>query len=290
MIHQAAKLEALVSQNRKATAKKTRFIAITSGKGGVGKSTISSNMAYIMAKYGLKVGIFDADIGLANLDVMFNVKIQKNILHVLKGEAGVADILVPIEKNLVLIPGESGEEIFKYASGGLFERFMDEAEVLEDLDVMIIDTGAGIGEHIQIFLRACDDVIVVTVPDPAAITDAYATIKVTSRLRDEINVIMNQVRSAKEAEALFEKINKVAQANIGPSLRLNYLGQVSNDPKISTSVKKRALFARDFPTATPTNELEMIVKRIARKLERNVLVDPKESGLGGLFKRLMDHF
>ncbi|MEW5831410.1 MAG: MinD/ParA family protein [Campylobacterota bacterium] len=290
MIHQAAKLEALVSQNRRPTAKKTRFIAITSGKGGVGKSTISSNMAYLMAKYGLKVGIFDADIGLANLDVMFNVKIQKNILHVLKGEAGVADILVPIEKNLVLIPGESGEEIFKYASGGLFERFMDEAEVLEDLDVMIIDTGAGIGEHIQLFLRACDDVIVVTVPDPAAITDAYATIKVTSRLREEINVIMNQVRSAKEAEALFEKINKVAQANIGPSLRLNYLGQVSNDPKISTSVKKRALFARDFPTATPTGELEMIVKRIARKLERNVLVDPKESGLGGLFKRLMDHF
>ncbi len=290
MNHQAAKLEALVSQNRKATSKKTRFIAITSGKGGVGKSTISSNMAHVMAKYGLKVGIFDADIGLANLDVMFNVKIQKNILHVLKGEASVSEILVPIENNLVLIPGESGEEIFKYASGGLFERFMDEAEVLDDLDVMIIDTGAGIGEHIQLFLRACDDVIVVTVPDPAAITDAYATIKVTARLRDEINVIMNQVRSSKEAEGLFEKINKVAQANIGGALRLNYLGQVSSDPKISTSVKKRALFARDFPTAVPTQELEMIVKRIARKLERNVLVDPKESGLGGLFKRLMEHF
>jgi len=290
MSHQASKLEALVNQNRNMTAKKTRFIAITSGKGGVGKSTISSNMAYLMAKYGLKVGIFDADIGLANLDVMFNVKIQKNILHVLKGEATVEEILVPIEKNLVLIPGESGEEIFKYASGGLFERFMDQANVLENLDVMIIDTGAGIGEHIQLFLRACDDVIVVTVPDPAAITDAYATIKVTSRLRDEINVIMNQVRSAKEAESLFEKIHKVAQANIGGNLQLNYLGQVSNDPKISNSVKKRALFSRDFPMATPTTELEQIVKRIAKKLERNVLVDPKESGLGGLFKRLMEHF
>lgn len=290
MNHQAAKLEALISQNRRAAPKKTRFIAITSGKGGVGKSTISSNLAYLMAKYGLKVGIFDADIGLANLDVMFNVKIQKNILHVLKGEASVEEILVPIEKNLLLIPGESGEAIFKYASGELFERFMDEAGVLDDLDVMIIDTGAGIGEHIQLFLRACDDVIVVTVPDPAAITDAYATIKVTSRLRDEINVIMNQVRSAKEAEGLFEKINKVAQANIGGNLRLNYLGQVSSDPKISMSVKKRALFSRDFPGATPTLELEMIVKRLARKLERNVLVDPKESGLGGLFKRLMEHF
>lgn len=290
MNHQAAKLEALVNQNRNMTAKKTRFIAITSGKGGVGKSTISSNMAYLMAKYGLKVGIFDADIGLANLDVMFNVKIQKNILHVLKGEARVEDILVPIEKNLVLIPGESGEEIFKYASGGLFERFMDQANVLDDLDVMIIDTGAGIGEHIQLFLRACDDVIVVTVPDPAAITDAYATIKVTSRLRDEINVIMNQVRSAKEAEALFDKIHKVAQANIGGSLQLNYLGQISNDQKVSTSIKKRSLFSREFPNATPTTELEMIVKRIAKKLERNVLVNPKESGLGGLFKRLMEHF
>ncbi len=290
MSHQASKLEALVNQNRNMTAKKTRFIAITSGKGGVGKSTISSNMAYIMAKYGLKVGIFDADIGLANLDVMFNVKIQKNILHVLKGEATVEEILVPIEKNLVLIPGESGEEIFKYASGGLFERFMDQANVLENLDVMIIDTGAGIGEHIQLFLRACDDVIVVTVPDPAAITDAYATIKVTSRLRDEINVVMNQVRSPKEAESLFEKIHKVAAANIGGRLQLNYLGQVSNDLKISNSVKKRALFSRDFPMATPTSELEQIVKRIAKKLERNVLVDPKESGLGGLFKRLMEHF
>jgi len=290
MNHQASKLEALVNQNRNSTAKKTRFIAITSGKGGVGKSTISSNMAFVMAKYGLKVGIFDADIGLANLDVMFNVKIKKNILHVLKGEATVEEILVPIEPNLVLIPGESGEEIFKYASGGLFERFMDQANVLDDLDVMIIDTGAGIGEHIQLFLRACDDVIVVTVPDPAAITDAYATIKITSKLRDEINVIMNQVRSMKEAEALFEKINKVAQANIGGALKLNYLGQISNDPKISTCVKKRALFSRDFPTATPTNEIEVIVKRIAKKLERNVLVDPKESGLGGLFKRLMEHF
>lgn len=290
MNHQAAKLEALVNQNRNAVSKKTRFIAITSGKGGVGKSTISSNMAFLMAKYGLKVGIFDADIGLANLDVMFNVKINKNVLHVLKGEASVEEILVPIEPNLVLIPGESGEEIFKYASGGLFERFMDQANVLSDLDVLIIDTGAGIGEHIQLFLRACDDVIVVTVPDPAAITDAYATIKLTSRLRDEINVIMNQVRSSKEAEALFEKIDKVAQANIGGSLKLSYLGQVSNDVKISSSVKKRALFARDFPTSTPTNELEQIVKRVAKKLERNVLVDPKESGLGGLFKRLMEHF
>jgi flagellar biosynthesis protein FlhG len=288
--HQASKLEALVRENSQKSAKKTRFIAITSGKGGVGKSTISSNMAHVMAKNGLKVGIFDADIGLANLDVMFNVKIKKNILHVLRGEATVEEILVPIEPNLVLIPGESGEEIFKYASSGLFERFMEHADVLNDLDVMIVDTGAGIGEHIQLFLRACDDVIVVTVPDPAAITDAYATIKVTSRLRDNVSVIMNQVKNPQEAQALFDKIQKVALANIGNELELVFLGSISQDQKVSMSVKKRSLYAREFPISTPTVELEMIVRKIAKKLERNVLVKPEMSGLGGFFRRLMEHF
>ncbi len=290
MNHQASKLEALVRENSQKSAKKTRFIAITSGKGGVGKSTISSNMAHVMAKNGLKVGIFDADIGLANLDVMFNVKIKKNILHVLRGEATVEEILVPIEPNLVLIPGESGEEIFKYASSGLFERFMEHADVLNDLDVMIVDTGAGIGEHIQLFLRACDDVIVVTVPDPAAITDAYATIKVTSRLRDNVSVIMNQVKNTQEAQALFDKIQKVALANIGNGLELAFLGSITQDQKVSMSVKKRSLYTREFPTSSPAIELEMIVRKIAKKLERNVLVKPQESGLGGFFRRLVEHF
>ena len=290
MNHQASKLEALVRENSQKSAKKTRFIAITSGKGGVGKSTISSNMAHVMAKNGLKVGIFDADIGLANLDVMFNVKIKKNILHVLRGEATVEEILVPIEPNLVLIPGESGEEIFKYASSGLFERFMEHADVLNDLDVMIVDTGAGIGEHIQLFLRACDDVIVVTVPDPAAITDAYATIKVTSRLRDNVSVIMNQVKNTQEAQALFDKIQIVALANIGNGLELAFLGSITQDQKVSMSVKKRSLYTREFPTSSPAIELEMIVRKIAKKLERNVLVKPQESGLGGFFRRLVEHF
>ncbi|WP_295046435.1 MinD/ParA family protein [Sulfurimonas sp.] len=290
MGNQAQKLQELVATNSKKKSKKTRFIAITSGKGGVGKSTISSNLAYVLSQSGLNVGIFDADIGLANLDVMFNVKIKKNILHVLKGEASVSDILIPITRNLILIPGESGDEILKYSDAALFERFMQEAQVLDKLDVMIIDTGAGIGDHIKMFINAADDVIVVTVPDPAAITDAYATIKTIALLRNDIGLIMNQVKGEKEAEGVFEKIKKVAKANIGGDLDLQYLGKINSDTKVSSSIKKRELFSAVYPNSQPHSDITAIASKIAVRLERNMLVSPNESGLSGLFKRLIQHF
>ena len=287
---QAQKLEELVASSSNKRSKKTRFVAITSGKGGVGKSTISSNLAYVLSQSGLNVGIFDADIGLANLDVMYNVKIKKNILHVLKGEAKVSDILIPITRNLILIPGESGDEILKYSSMALFERFMEEAQVLDKLDIMIIDTGAGIGEHIQMFLNAADDVIVVTVPDPAAITDAYATIKTISTLRRDVGVIMNQVKNESEANAIFSKIKKVADANITNKLNLNLIGKVDSSEKVASSIKKRALFSVVYPQSQPHKDMIKIANIIANKLERDMLVTPNESGLTGLFKRLMEHF
>lgn len=288
--NQAQKLEELVSFSSQKRSKKTRFIAITSGKGGVGKSTISSNLAFVLSQSGLNVGIFDADIGLANLDVMFNVKIKKNILHVLKGEATVSDILIPITRNLILIPGESGDEILKYSDKALFERFMQEAEVLDKLDIMIIDTGAGIGEHIQMFLDAADDVIVVTVPDPAAITDAYATIKTIASSRNDISLIMNQVKGEREATAVYEKIKKVALLNIGDKLDLKLIGKINSDVKVSSSVKQRALFSVSHPGSTVHKDIVAIANTINKNLERDVLVMPSESGLSGLFKRLVKHF
>jgi len=288
---QANKLHKLVQDGSPApkAKKQTKFIAITSGKGGVGKSTISANLANILSKNGYKVGLFDADIGLANLDVILNVRIDKNILHVLKGEATLEDIIVPVKKNLILIPGESGDEILKYNDQFLYERFFSETQVLDDLDFMIIDTGAGIGGHTQLFLEAADEVVVVTVPDPAAITDAYATIKITSKVKTMIHLVLNMTKSPKEAELIYDKISKVAMVNI-ENLSLNLLGYLHEDKLIAKSIKQRTLFSDDAPNSSSTLDIKRIVNNLVYRLERKVLDTNENRGFGSFIKSLIEKF
>lgn len=290
MADQAEKLKELIASQSGGTKKKTRFIAITSGKGGVGKSTISANIAYMFSRLGLKVGLFDADLGLANLDVILGVSVNKNILHVVKGECTLDEAIVEVNPNLFLIPGDSGDEILKYAQPEFFMRILSEKSRIDDIDVMIIDTGAGIGDHTQLFLKAADDVVVVAIPDPASITDAYAMIKVNSKIRKEVALLMNQVNSEKEALLICDKIKKVAANNIGGDFTINYLGKLEFSPAVAKAVKQRRLFAQEPGATSATKDINNIVRTLAKKVERNVLVERKESGINGLFKRLFDQF
>ncbi len=287
--NQAHKLEELMQESEQNKEISTNIIAITSGKGGVGKSTISGNLAYMLHKLGFKVAVFDADIGLANLDVMFGVKSNKNLLDTLKGECSLEEIIIPIVPDgFFLIPGESGAEILKYSGELMFERFIEEAKILDSLDFVIMDTGAGIGEHTQAFLQASDEVIVLTVPDPAALTDAYATIKVCSRSKPYIFMIMNMVKNHQEAKGIFDKINKVAMQNI-ENITLELLGAIPLDSAVTKATKNRTLFAMQSPLSVSSLALEDIARILAEKMERKVLT--KESGrFGRFFQKILRQF
>ncbi len=285
MKNQAANLELLLD-----TAKKTntKFITITSGKGGVGKSTFSANLAYKLWQLGFKVGIFDADIGLANLDILFGVRCEKNLLHVLKNQVKLKDIIIPIEHNLYLIPGDSGTDIFRYKSEFMFEALIEDSSFLDSLDFILIDTGAGIGEYTQTFLKNSDDSIVITIPDPAAITDAYATIKLTATFKDRIFMLINMTKNQEEAEMIFNKIQKIAQNNI-ENIRLEYLGKLTKTPLISRYSKNRTLFVKEEPNCNASMEIEKIARSLAAKLERNVLVQ-EDKRFGRFLKKILGHF
>jgi len=286
MTTQADKLQELVKEQNKTKKRTTKFIAITSGKGGVGKSTISANLAYALHSLGFKVGLFDADIGLANLDVLLKVNADKNILHVLKGEVEFKDIIIEVEKGLYLIPGDSGDEILKYSDEFLFDRFVDGLEVLNDLDFLVIDTGAGIGKEVQTFLEASDEVLIVTAPEPAAITDAYAMIKVLSDKRDRLFLILNQVDNQKEANGIYQKISNVAKANIDKDIKLQMIGYLKKDSAIQKASIKRVLFTKDNPLSAVSEQIFNIAKKIAQILERKVLVE-EETGLSRFFKKIL---
>jgi len=268
----------------------TKIITISSGKGGVGKSTLTANMAYQLSEMGYKVGVFDADIGLANLDIIFNVKIKKTLLHVLKGECSLKDIVVEVKENLLLIPGESGDEIFAYNNHEILNRFAQDAAFLDQLDFLLIDTGAGIGKNVQIFLEEADEVIVITMPDPSAITDAYALIKITNTFHPDINVVLNMTRNEKEGELIYDKIKKVAQNNIENPPLLHYLGTISQDPLITKSSKFRVLFAEEYTSNLCAYELSVITQNLLRKMEHKVLLPPQKMSFALFIKRVLEHF
>lgn len=284
MANQAQNLESMIKNKSN-----TKYISVTSGKGGVGKSTISANLAYKLSKLGFSVGIFDADIGLANLDLIFGVKIEKSLLHVLKGEVGIDDIVCKIENNLFLVPGDSGEEILQFTTNNLVEKFISQSNILDNLDFLIIDTGAGIGGLNQATLCACEFMIVVTMPDPSAITDAYATIKMNANSKDRIFTIINMCKNQKEALTIFDRMKNITNIHI-PNLSLQFLGGLENNLAVNKATRNRALIAKVEPMNPVSVELGEIAKKLTyelAKMEQNMLLESK--GFKSFFKRMLGY-
>ncbi|HEX3030696.1 MAG TPA: AAA family ATPase [Bacillota bacterium] len=196
------------------TKPKTRTFAVTSGKGGVGKTNITINLALALMKQGHRVIVLDADLGLANVDVVLGLKAQYNLSHLISGEKSIKDIITTSPSGLQVIAGGSGMQHLANLPRKKLQKFIKSLSELEGMaDVLIIDTGAGLSRSVMSFVMAADEVIVIATPEPTSITDAYGMVKTLYNTRPEskVHLVINRVASAEEANETANKLTVVAQ-------------------------------------------------------------------------------
>ena len=246
--------------------RKTRIITITSGKGGVGKTNIATNMAITYAQMGKKVIVVDADLGLANVNVMMNIIPQYNLYHVLRKQKKMSEIIQDTEYGIKLVAGASGFSKIANMTEEERESFMGEIYALSDADIIIIDTSAGVSKNVLGFVGAADEVVVVTTPEPTSITDAYGIIKIIATEIDNLNInlkmVVNRVASAAEGKRVADRMISIAAQFL--NLKLDYLGFIYNDPLVPNSVLKQKPFIAVDPKGRPSICMRHIVARLEK--------------------------
>lgn len=229
-------------------SKPVKVIAVTAGKGGVGKSNVSVNLAVALAQREKNVLLLDADLGLANIDVMLGLHTKYNISHVVQGLCHLSDIMLSGPAGVRVIPAASGTEYMTQLSpaehAGIIDAFN---ELTDDVDYMIIDTAAGISDTVLSFARSSQELIVIVCDEPTSLTDAYALIKVMSKRYEwsHFHVLANMIRNAREGKELFNKLYRVAEQFL--DVRLDYLGAIPFDERIHEAVKKQKPVLISYP-------------------------------------------
>ncbi|MDC0602535.1 MinD/ParA family protein [Aliiglaciecola sp.] len=227
-----------------------KVIAVTGGKGGVGKTNITLNTAISMAKMGKRVMVLDADLGLANVDVMLGLRVEKNLSHVLSGECTLDDVLVKGPHGVLIAPATSGTQSMTELSptehAGLIRAF---SELRTDIDVLIVDTAAGISDMVLSFSRASQDIMMVVCDEPTSLTDAYALIKLLNREHGvfKFKIVANMVRDIREGQELFAKLSKVTNRFLDVALEL--VATIPYDENIRKSVRKQKAIVDAFPSS-----------------------------------------
>lgn len=232
---------------------RTKTMSITSGKGGVGKSTLVCNMAYHLALSQKKVLIFDGDLGMANIDIMYGVKAQHSILDVLRGEKTLSEILVEVSKNIWLIPGGSGIRDFNNLS--TFERraLLDSVSQFPyHFDYLLIDTSPGIGENTLYLNAAAQTSTVIITPDPSSFTDSYALIKILNKVHrvEEFSIVCNMVSDSSEGLKLFHRFSDVTSQFL-PDVSLKYFGAIPIDQELrNANMKQRLIMRQNYESSS----------------------------------------
>jgi len=271
------------------TKRQARVITVTSGKGGVGKTSISLNLAIQLTRMGKKVVVFDADFGLANIEVMLGVRPQYNLADMMFHGKELSDILTQGEEGISFISGGSG--IQELASMNR-EQVMFLTSRLIDLDefadVIIVDTGAGISDSVLEFVLASSEVLLVATPEPTSITDAYALLKALNRKTEfvkedtAIRMISNRVKSEAEGQNLYEKMSVVSDKFL--SIPITYMGAVPMDEQITKAVMRQKPVSVINPDAPAAKAIKQIAKRL---LEADEETDTEKRGMFQLFSNLI---
>ena len=262
-----------------------RVISVTSGKGGVGKSNVVSNLAIALSAQGKKVLLIDADLGLGNLDVLLGLSPVYNLNHVLNGDKGIVDILIDGPAGIKIIPAGTGVQ--ELTSLGQHEKLklLDELDMLEEqFDILIIDTEAGISENVTYFTVAAQEIFVVVTPEPTSITDAYALIKLLATRYSEhhFKVLVNMAKDSEDALEVFRKLANVAGRFL--DISLDYLGCVVKDEKVVDAVKRQKAVTELFPES----EAAQCFNTIAKRVIENKLQNRVKGNIQFFFRRMLD--
>ena len=254
------------SMMKKGTAPQSpaRVIAITSGKGGVGKTNIVANLGYALCKSGKRVLIFDADLGLGNLDVLLGLTPPFNLSHVVEGKKKLSEIIISGPGNLKILPASSGiQELTKLTLAQKLEIFNELNTLLSDYDIVLIDTAAGISSNVLYFNASANEIMVVVTPEPTSITDAYALMKILSVKYQEkhFRLIVNLANNVKEADEVSRQLCLVANRFL--DISIEYFGNVLVDDKVKVGVRKQKVVSELAPmTQASRNFAELAHKLV----------------------------
>lgn len=259
MNNQADHLRDLVWKDRN----QARVIAVTSGKGGVGKTSTSVNLAIALAARDQRVVILDADLGLANVEVLLGLSSIYNIEHVIEGERKLIDVLVKGPGGIEIVPGSSGLAKVADLNPVGRKRLLDGlAEVQQNADFIILDTMAGIGRNAVSFAIAADEVLLVSTPEPSSIVDAYAMLKTIHGHHEDaiVRLVVNMAASPEQAKAVAAKLAGVSQQYLGRNLAM--LGYIPRDPHVSQAVMQSAPFTLKYPNAPASKYMHHLANRL----------------------------
>lgn len=271
---------------RMATQKPVQVIAVASGKGGVGKTNVSVNLSLALANSGKKVLLMDADLGLANVDLLLGLRAEYNLSHVINGERSLEEIIMDAPEGLKVIPAASGTQMMSELSpaqhAGLIRAF---SEINLPVDVLMVDTAAGISDSVISFTRASHEVIVVVCNEPTSLTDAYALIKVLSEEHGvrRFNILANMVRGPKEASSLFAKLSRVTDHYL--DVTLSFLGAVPYDEYLVKAVKRQQAVFNAYPQSLSA----LAFRKLAQQINNWPLPEQASGQLEFFVERLIQY-